>query len=154
MGLSISTGALPECSCWNAPALVGAVPGHSYPGPGEPLVDKVTPTPKRRRKGPCMSRRRGQAGYVWQKNQNGSKEWDAIAPSYGQVWIDIPGKENRERKFYQLGVCRTKSAAKRKLKEMIERDGINSTVEIAQSIDSATFRQQADWWIKAIEDGR
>jgi integrase len=101
-----------------------------------------------------MSRRRGQAGYVWQKNQNGSKQWDAIAPSYGQVWIDIPGKENRERKFYQLGVCRTKSEAKRKLKEMIERDGINSTVEIAQSIDSATFRQQADWWIKAIEDGR
>src|SRR5258706_11525684 len=37
---------------------------------------------------------------------------------------------------------------------MIERDGINSTVEIAQSIDSITFQQQADWWIEAIEDGR
>jgi integrase len=37
---------------------------------------------------------------------------------------------------------------------MIERDGINSTVEIAQSIDSTTLGQQAGWWIKAIEDGR
>jgi len=25
---------------------------------------------------------------------------------------------------------------------------------MAQSIDSVTFREQADWWIKAIEDGR
>jgi len=114
----------------------------------------LAPTPKRRRKGPCMSRRRGQAGYVWQKQQSEKKEWDSTAPAYGQVWVDVPGRENRERKFYQLAVCRTKSEARRKLKEMIERDGINSTVEIAQSIDSATFRQQAEWWIKAIEDGR
>jgi integrase len=101
-----------------------------------------------------MSRRRGQTGYVWQKQQNGNRTWDSTAAAYGQVWVDVPGKENRERKFYQFGVCRSKSEAKRKLKEMIERDGINSTVEIAQTIDSATFRQQADWWIKAIEDGR
>jgi integrase len=100
-----------------------------------------------------MSRRRGQTGYVWQKNQNGNKKWNSAAPSYGQVWVDVPGKE-RQRKFYQLGVCRTRSDAKRRLKEMIERDGINSTVEIAQSIDSTTFDQQAEWWIKAIEDGR
>jgi integrase len=37
---------------------------------------------------------------------------------------------------------------------MIEKDGINSTVDIAQSIDSTTFSQQAELWIKAIEDGR
>jgi integrase len=37
---------------------------------------------------------------------------------------------------------------------MIERDGINSTVEIARSINSVTFDEQAEWWIKAIEDGR
>ena len=37
---------------------------------------------------------------------------------------------------------------------MIEKDGINSTVDIAQSIDSSTFNQQAELWIKAIEDGR
>jgi integrase len=74
-------------------------------------------------------------------------------PNLPQVWVDIPRKE-RQRKFYQLGVCRTRSDAKRRLKGMIERDGINSTVEIAQSIDSTTFDQQAEWWIKAIEDGR
>jgi len=101
-----------------------------------------------------MSRRRGQAGYVWQKEQSERKEWNSTAPAYGQVWVDVPGKENRERKFYQLGVCRTKSEARRRLKERIEADGINSTVEMAQSIDSVTFRQQADWWINAIEDGR
>ena len=101
-----------------------------------------------------MSRRRGQAGYVWQKNQNGNKDWDATAPAYGQVWIDVPGKEKRQRKFYQLGECRTKSEARRRLKEMIERDGINSTEEVTQSIDSTTFSQQAELWIKAIEDGR
>src|SRR5262249_42001474 len=116
--------------------------------------DIVSPTPKRRRKGPCMSRRRGQTGYVWQKNQSGNKEWDSTAAAYGQVWVDIPGKETRQRKFYRLGICRSKSEARRRLKEMIERDGINSTVDIAQSIDSTTFGQQADWWIKAIEDGR
>lgn len=116
--------------------------------------DIVAETPKRRRKGPCMSRRRGQTGYVWQKNQNGNKEWDSTAPAYGQVWVDVPRKEKRQRKFYRLGICRSRSEAQRKLKEMIERDGINSTVEIAQSIDSTTLGQQADWWIKAIEDGR
>jgi integrase len=100
-----------------------------------------------------MSRRRGQTGYVWQKNQNGNQMWDTTAAAYGQVWVDVPGKE-RQRKFYQLGVCRTRSEAQRRLKEMIERDGINSTVEIAQSIDSVTFDQQAEWWIKAIEEGR
>jgi integrase len=130
----------------------------SRPGPNAiapPLLehDIVSATPKRRRKGPCMSRRRGQTGYVWQKNQNGNQMWDTTAAAYGQVWVDVPGKE-RQRKFYQLGVCRTRSEAKRRLKEMIERDGINSTVEIAQSIDSVTFDQQAEWWIKAIEDGR
>jgi hypothetical protein len=101
-----------------------------------------------------MSRRRGQTGYVWQKNQSGSKNWDATIPAYGQVWVDVPGKEKRQRKFYQLGECRTKSEARRRLKEMIEKDGINSTVDIAQSIDSTTFSQQAELWIKAIEDGR
>ena len=45
-----------------------------------------------------------QAGYVWQKNQNGSKEWDSTAPAYGQVWVDVPGKETRQRKFYRLGI--------------------------------------------------
>lgn len=116
--------------------------------------DIVAETPKRRRKGPCMSRRRGQTGYVWQKNQNENKEWDSTASAYGQVWVDAPRKETRKRKFYRLGICRSKSEAQRRLKEMIERDGINSTVEIAQSIDSTNFGQQAEWWIKAIEDGR
>jgi hypothetical protein len=69
----------------------------------------VPSTPERRRTGPCMSRRRGQTGYVWQKHQNGNRTWDSTAPAYGQVWVDVPGKENRERKFYQLGVCRSKS---------------------------------------------
>lgn len=101
-----------------------------------------------------MSRRRGQTGYVWQKNQNGTKNWDATIPAYGQVWVDVPGKEKRQRKFYQLGECRTKSEARRRLKEMIEKDGINSTVDIAQSNNSATFSQQAESWTKAIENGR
>ena len=126
-------------------------PNAIAPSPTE--RDIVSLTLKPRRKGPCMTRRRGQTGYVWQKNQNGSKEWNSSAPAYGQVWVDVPGKD-RQRKFYQLGVCRTKSEAKRRLKEMIGKDGINSTVDIAQSIDSATFSQQAEWWIKAIEDGR
>jgi integrase len=121
--------------------------------PPPPEHDIVSVTPKRRRKGPSMSRRRGQTGYVWQKNQSGNNKWDSAAPAYGQVWIDAPGRERR-RKFYLLGVCRTKSEAKRRLKEMIERDRINSTVEITQSIDSITFDQQSEWWIKAIEDGR
>src|SRR5204862_2046527 len=119
-----------------------------------PAHDIVLPTPKRRRKGPCMSRRRGQTGYVWQKNQSGSKNWDPTIPAYGQVWVDVPGKEKRQRKFYQLGECRTKSEARRRLTEMIEKDGINSTVDIEQSIDSTAFSQQAELWIKAIEDGR
>jgi len=134
--------------------ILGLQPDPNAIVPPPPAHDIVLPTPKRRRKGPCMSRRRGQTGYVWQKNQSGSKNWDATIPAYGQVWVDVPGKEKRQRKFYQLGECRTKSEARRRLKEMIEKDGINSTVDIAQSIDSITFGQQAELWIKAIEDGR
>lgn len=115
--------------------------------------DIFSETPKRRRKGPCMNRRRGQTGYVWQRNKHENKKWGSGEPAYGQVWIDVPGKK-RQRKYYYLGVCGTRSEAKLKLKEMIERDGINSTLKIAQSIDSVTFDQQSEWWIKAIEDGR
>jgi hypothetical protein len=48
-----------------------------------------------------MSRRRGQTGYVWQKNQSGTKNWDATIPAakaayskvnVGDIWL--PGLDS------------------------------------------------------------
>jgi integrase len=106
----------------------------------------------RRKRGPSLSRRTGQKGNVFQKESQAT--WNPSAPAYGRFWIDVPGKE-RQRKKIALGVCRTASIAKQKLREHIEFSGVNSTQTfVASTSPATTFRAQASVWIDSLSARR
>ena len=63
----------------------------------------------------------------------------------------MPGSPERRRRTVSLGVCRTKSLARQRLREYLERERINSEQSFRQNTAPAiTFRQQADWWIASL----
>ena len=103
--------------------------------------------PVRRKRGICLLRRTGQNGSVFQR----SKTWSAAAPSYGRVWIDTPA--GRRRQTITLGLCRTRSIAKQKLREFIAANKINEPVTFHR-VTSPTFAAQAEVWIKAMRTRR
>jgi hypothetical protein len=82
----------------------------------------------RRKRGPSLSRRVGQVGNVFQHSQ----KWDPAGKTYGRFWIDVPGS-NRRRRTIALGVCRTPSIAKQKLREHIETSCVNSRRPLHQT---------------------
>ncbi len=113
---------------------------------GAPSYSAVA-TPARRKRGPSLSRRTGQTGTVFQH----SKTWDPTAPCYGKFWADVPGCPRRVRRTVALGVCRTKSMARQRLREHLERECINSEQLFRQNTAPAvTFRQQAEWWTSSL----
>src|SRR5208337_3119851 len=113
---------------------------------GAPSYSAVA-TPARRKRGPSLSRRTGQSGTVFQH----SRTWDPTAPCYGKFWADMPGSPERRRRTVSLGVCRTKSLARQRLREYLEREGINSEQSFRENTAPAvTFRQQAEWWIASL----
>lgn len=80
-----------------------------------------------------------------------SRKWDPTAPSYGKFWVDVPGSPERKRRTVALGACRTKSVARQRLREHLERECVNSEESFRQSTAPAiTFRQQAEWWIGSL----
>jgi len=87
------------------------------------LITATEPT--RRKRGPSLSRRVGQTGNVFQH----CKPWNPAQPAYGRFWIDMP--EGRKRRTVTLGMCRTKTLARCKLRDFIEREGINTNVNFA-----------------------
>lgn len=94
-----------------------------------------------------MSRRTGQTGTVVQH----SKTWEPMAPCYGKFWADVPGSFERKRRTIPLGVCRTKSVARQRLREYLEREGVNSKAAFHQNNSPAiTFRNQAEWWLASL----
>jgi integrase len=104
----------------------------------------------RRKRGPSLSRRKGQTGNVFQH----CKPWNPKAPTYGRYWFDVPGAE-RKRRTVALGVCATRSAARRKLREHIEAEGINTNESFTSTTAPATtFRTQAAKWIQAVSTRR
>lgn len=94
-----------------------------------------------------MSRRTGQVGSVFQQNQT---SWNPAAPAYGRYWCDVP--EGRKRRVITLGVCVTRTVAKRKLREHIEAEGINSEATLIST--GMTFREQAKRWIASLATRR
>ena len=81
-----------------------------------------------------------------------SKTWDGTAPAYGKYWQDLPDSSERKRRTIPLGVCRTKSVARQRLREFLEREGVNSKESFHQNTAPGTaFRQQADWWIGSVK---
>lgn len=104
----------------------------------------------RRKRGPSLSRRIGQKGSVFQHSQ----KWDLAGKTYGRFWIDVPGSK-RQRRTITLGVCRTPSIAKQKLREYLETTGINSKQTFTSTTAPATtFRAQAAKWIQAVSTRR
>src|ERR1700676_2984072 len=104
----------------------------------------------RRNRGAALSRRRGQNGNVFQHY----KPWNPAAPAYGRYWRDVPGAR-RKREIVALGICATLSTARRKLRDHIEKEGINTTQTfISSTAPGTTFRTQARTWIHAVSTRR
>jgi integrase len=93
-----------------------------------------------------MSRRTGQAGSVFQK----VKPWSQVAPSYGKFWVDLAGGE-RKQKTVALGPCATRTIARQRLREFIERSGVNTSQTFRETTAPATtFRQQSERWLEYL----
>src|SRR5215472_15799806 len=91
-----------------------------------------------RRRGKSMSRRRGQNGTV--EERNGA--WR------GRYLIDVPGQTQRQKRSVVLGFVKdmTKSEAKRRLKEVIRKEGIDLPTYVIPSTE--TFSQKAERWMR------
>jgi integrase len=97
-----------------------------------------------------MSRRTGQSGSVFQQNQI---SWNPVAPAYGRFWVD--SAEGRKRRVISLGSCATRTVARRKLREHIETEGVNSEAAlISTTTPGTTFREQAKRWIASLATRR
>jgi hypothetical protein len=125
-------------------------PAESEIAPGPERVSIPPATTIRRKRGPSLSRRIGQKGNVFQH----CKPWNPEAPAYGRFWIDAPWGE-RQRKTVSLGVCRTRTIAKQKLREYIDSTGINDRqLFSANTAPATTFRAQAENWIESVAKRR
>src|SRR5215470_15196294 len=97
-------------------------------------------TPVRRKRGKCMSRRIGQDGSVFQRGF--AKEWNPTATAFGRYWTDVPGCDERKRRVVSLGVCPSRSVAKRKLREHIEREGVKQQGVLQHKHGSSYYLQR------------
>jgi hypothetical protein len=80
-----------------------------------------------------------------------SKLWNPAAQAFGRYWIDVPGCEDRQRRNMALAFCTSRSVAKRKLREHIEREEINRVSTFASATAPAqTFEVQAAIWLKSL----
>ena len=101
-----------------------------------------------------MARRTYQAGSVFQSNKKRSDPWDGAALAHGRYWQDRPGQPPK-RTIVNLGVCRTRTIAQRKLAEQIESQGINTTQHYIESTTTVSFQQQAEIWLRwAVQSKR
>jgi integrase len=123
----------------------GALPSDGLQGMVPPATRTI------RRRGPYLSRRIGQNGSVFQH----TNPWSPATPTYGRYWIDVPGCSQRKRRTVALGQCNSRSDAKRKLREHIEREGVNSPQAFITNTALATlFDVQARRWIAALATRR
>jgi len=86
-----------------------------------------------------MARRSGQSGVVVKKGQM----W------HGRYYEDVPGQIERVRRSVPIGLVSemTKPEAKRKLRTMLEQQGLNSAETFIQTVrPGRTFAEQAQWW--------
>jgi hypothetical protein len=96
----------------------------------------------------ALLKRKGQRGNVYQPQY--LERWNPQAPAHGRFWIDVQGGE-RKRKTVSLGRCATEWAARLRLREYIERAGVNTRNAFGQvPVPGTTFRQQAESWIESV----
>lgn len=104
-----------------------------------------------------MSRRTGnQQGSVFQKGMNSKDKWDSKMVAYGRYWVDDEPDQPQKRVVVSLGVCRTKTEARRLLFEHLQKTGVNDLSKMQERIvDPITsFREQAKWMIAEIKAAR
>ncbi len=78
------------------------------------------------------------------------KPWDSHTPCYGRFWIDVPGV-GRKPKTIPLGKCSTISIARQRLREYLDREGVNSKQQFHENNTPATtFKQQSERWIESL----
>jgi integrase len=112
------------------------------------VLQSAIATPIRRR-GPCLTRRTGQIGNVYQPAHPG--KWNAQAPCYGRFWVDVPGNPERTRRTVSHGMCATKTIARQRLRDYIQREGVNTPDAFHRNTAPATtFSVQAEWWIASL----
>lgn len=112
------------------------------------IISTATP-PKRRKRGRCMSRRRGQTGSI--KKQ---ASWWTV-----RFWKDVPGQEQRV--YMREKICPTHglgllnaSARKLRAKEIISESGADKPETLQASLASVsttTFRQQSETWLRTMK---
>jgi hypothetical protein len=96
----------------------------------------------------ALPNRKGQRGNVYQPHF--LEKWNSQAPAYGRFWIDAQGGE-RKRKTVSLGRCATQSVARLRLRDYIERAGINARSTFGQvPVPGTTFRRQAESWMESV----
>ena len=86
-----------------------------------------------------MSRRSGQQGNVVEKG----KMW------HGRYYVDVLGQDKRKRVSLPLGSTdsMTKPEAKRKLRTMLEENGINTEAHFIRTTQPGrSFAQEVEWW--------
>jgi integrase len=80
--------------------------------------------------------------------------WEPKAPCYGRYWVDVPGTE-RQRRTVSLGVCATKTLARKRLRDYIAEQGVNDASAFHQNTAPATtFAEQAEVWLREIKTRR
>jgi integrase len=83
-----------------------------------------------------------------------ARKWNPAVTAFGRYWIDVPGGVRR-RRLVALGVCGTRSLARRKLCEHMEAEGINTKETFTSNTAPATtFREQAEIWIGSLATRR
>src|SRR5712691_3705780 len=114
------------------------------------MVDTVAKaTPRKRRRGKSMSRRRGQNGYIEK-----SGKWYVV-----RFRMDVPGQE--ERTYLRERICLirgpgflTDSERKRKAREIIAASGADTVEHFERVVASnlgTTFRTQAESWLNYMQ---
>ncbi len=110
-------------------------------------------TTVRRKRGPSLSRRKGQNGTVYQRNRRQTDKWLPNEPAYGRYWEDTPN--GRTKRAIPLGLHRTRTLAYQKLQQHIAAEGINDAETFAVNTRPAvTFRQQGRVWMKSLSERR
>lgn len=104
------------------------------------------------KRGPCLNRRSGQSGSVHQRGF--PKVWNPNVAAFGRFYFDSPGVP-RQRRVISLGVCPTRTIARRKLREFLDREGVNQSASfVAYTTPGVTFREQAEKWIASLPTRR
>jgi len=90
---------------------------------------------------------------TWSIRNSGStfKDMGPGSTLLRKFWADVPGGPKRKRQTVALGICKTKSSARQRLREYLDREGVNSKEAFHQNTAPAiTFRKQADSWIASL----